>query len=339
MIVENPKPLTDLLSLQLFERDDAKKNAALSKLPYLNTLDDIRRSRLSQLLDGLTRRWSLTHQYSVSDTIMLLEHPPIFTSKEITDLFAQFKAARQERRLALVKAWITTKEGVDHEKSYGLFVGMVALRENLFSSVIDYELEEDITLGINDVNRATDLIQILVKDLKLFATNVLTAQAWSKLFTHLAQWSAWRKPEYYIPIRDSELHLLQEATSGLSEDLQTQILEAIPVRPHHTQKTSPEFQKVLKDISDHLEKTVCYRILSRFSREDGVDAFWKDDSSIERKYAFDPMCAFHKPPFRDSLLSLAKSASENTTVQKNFLTYFRMLAHGAIEPSSFPREN
>jgi len=227
---------------------------------------------------------------------------------------------------------------VDSERAQALFDMAVDLRQSLLSQTVDFETEEEIKEQLPRVSLSTQFIRTLVKDLGFISSGMVSASSWLKLSIHLGRWAAWREPAYYLNTRAEEIDLFSLSGNALPDTIHGEVLAELKRKNvQYEEVDAPEFKEEFLKLVEILERTVSRQTLSRFEKESGLDGFWSEKgmTSVEKAFAFDPSSRFHSEEFRTQLEGIAQQASHDTVVHQNFLTYFRMLAHGALDASSF----
>lgn len=294
------------------------------------------RERFLEICGAIRQRGLLTSRHGLRQLLLLLQEPPMLTWKELVALLAKFSAADEPSRGKLVEQWLKEQPGRVAMRAAALFDLAVELRQTLLGNTVGSDTEEEIRGGLVQVRESTQLLRTLIEVTEVFKKGLVPPESWAKLVGHLSEWSKWRQPDYYREVRDEEIGLLTRSTEGVPEHAQAEMLGLLQRMKHgQLEHDSEELEAELKRIKERFTRTVSDLILRRFETSDGISAFWGErDRSVEKEMAFDRGSAFHSPDYRARLIGVAERASTDSAVHKNFLTYFRMLAFGATDPSS-----
>jgi len=262
---------------------------------------------------------------------------------EANELFAEYVAAGSAaERESVVARWIGTTSGgePDPARAAAVFRASLELRSALLDAADDAELAEDTAAAMAQADEATALLRSQIDDLRLFDRRILGAESWIALFHHLLKWCRVHRQSEYTDLRRAELRLLEESALALPMDTQLAVLERGALGSFHRVGDEPAvFIKAAERLESQFAAKAADVLLERFTLPEGLDAYWGIDLHLKGKhYVFDAASPFHAPAARRQLKAIAGQARENADVQKNFITYFRMLCYGAFETrGSFPR--
>ncbi len=293
--------------------------------------DAVTKARFLDLCNALRESGPSSSRHSLRETFTILEQPPVLTWREINIIFEHFHTAQGDSKWSILQSWIAQSQHSEGDSVRSLFRQIVKLRESLWSWVIDTDTEDEVLTRLSKVNSATDMLKRLLDRLEPFRTGDLGILDWRKLFVHLVRWSKWRRPDYYIGTRTEELLLLNCATTLVSPDMMNHIFLELRKVEHHSQRDcSEELLKEIKEITDRLGKELAESVIQRFSRPEGIKAFWGESPfPAEKIIAFDPTSAFHSSEYRKRLIELAAHASTEKVIHGNCLVYFQILVYGA----------
>ena len=289
------------------------------------------RERFTQLCDALARHNARLTTESLHRHFLLVEQPAAVTRREARQLFDRFAPASGVERQRLIATFFKTRRSRLAREQAAL-TRAIALREEFIASAAEAAAEEDVLSYRDKALAAGELIGDLLGGQGGIGVAELDIATWTFLFDHIAKWSAWRKPDYYIPLRDQERRLLTLAAENLPEDLQIQVLPTLMPAVRADDGAVPgEFADQVRAIWDDFAASVAERLLRRFSEQDGIEALWSPTHSIERDFATNPDSPFHSAPMRAHLTALAHDAAGNAIVHDNFLAYLRVLRFGALQ--------
>ena len=287
--------------------------------------------RFTQLCDALAQHNTRLTTESLHRHFLLVEQPAPVTRREARQLFDGFEPANGfERRRLVANFFRARRSRVRLDQA--VFTRAIALREDFLGAATEAAAEDAVLRWRDRALTAGELVGELLARQAEVGTVGLDATTWTVLFEHFAKWAPWRRPDYYIPLRDQEQRLLASAADRLPEDLQVQVLPTLLSVARTAGDAAPgEFGDQVRAIGDDFAASVAVRLLRRFSEQDGIEALWSPGRSIERDLATDADSPFHSATMRVQLAALANAAADNTVVHDNFLSYLRMLRSGALQ--------
>jgi len=240
----------------------------------------------------------------------------------------------------MLRRWLTPKEQLDAKKTQALVRGVIELRQAQLDAVVAMDLEDELKAGLRNAALLTQLLRVLVVDVGAFRSEALDVDTWYQIFGHFAHWIHFDRLDYYQTVRAEERDLLQDTLTGMPYTLQTAILDRWPSRiDHPSGERSELFEALTTKIKAELERATSEQLLHAFESPNGIEAFWAIDLHVNGKAVlFSPESRFHQDSvFRDRLRMISQRSNTDKEIQRNFLTYFRMLHHGAYEAGgSFP---
>ncbi len=305
-----------------------------------NETDKVRFLSICQAIRD--RGYLFKGKYRLSRLITLSDIPPILTFKEIENLLDS---------LENIQSNLLEKELVERLKAYGgfntktaaaLVENIIDIRQNLLNNSVDLEIESELKKGLRSVTFLTDILRVISIELGGFSNNILSIDSCLVIFKHFSSWAHFETFEYYKSLRKKERDLLKEIVQSMPKDLQFEIIGSRELDSEFRfDKKSDEFEILIKEIRNIIEENVSESFLDDFANPDGIDSFWAIDMYSKGKFfLFSKQSLFHADPdYRKRLKELSIKANEDIEIQRNFLTYFRMLCHGGYSHSgSFPRE-
>jgi hypothetical protein len=266
----------------------------------------------------------------------VFEQPPIITWRETCMIFEEFQAAPDAAKSRVLESWLSRPEHSTINAAQSLFHQFVKLRESLLGWVIATDAEDEIIERLSKVTSATDMLMRLIESVKPFLLGNFGVSEWREFFGHLTRWSKWRRPEYYVGIREKELELLKCSVEFISPDMMNHIfMDLRKLDSYSSRDCSKELMREITHIKNNFSRELGESIIQRFSRPGGIGAYWGESAfEAEKVIAFDPHSVFHDLEYRQRLIDLATHATTDKVVHENFLTYFQMLGHGATQGGS-----
>jgi hypothetical protein len=297
--------------------------------------------RFLDLCKALRESGPSLSRYSLCEMFTILEQPPIITWRESNQVFEEFHAAPEDAKRAVLDSWLTQSQNFTSNSLCHLFQQIVKMRESLWSWVIEANAEDEILERLSKVSSATELLKRLLESRELFRIGGLDTSDWTELFVHLARWSKWRRPEYYLKIRNEELALLKCAAKAVTPDMKNDIFANLwKLDLHGKRDCSDEFLQEIEEIKTGFGKDLAEAVITRFSRPEGIKVYWGESSfPAEKLIAFDPRSVFHTLAYRKRLIELAALAPSDKVIHENFLVYFEILAYGATQGGSLSHSN
>ena len=288
------------------------------------------------------RGYLVKGKYRLSRLMTLSDIPPVLTFKEIENLLDSLKD---------VDSNLLKKELVDQLEAYGgfnnktgtaLVEGIIDIRQNLLSHSVDLEIESELISGLQPVRLLTDVLRVISIELRGFSNSILSIDSWLTIFNHCASWGHFETFEYYKSLRQKERELLKDIVTSMPKIMQFEIIGSRELDTEFMfDKKSDEFTKLIKEIHNIIEKNVSDSFIDAFEESNGIESFWAIDMYSKGKFfLFSKQSLFHtNPEYRKKLKEISAKSNENIGIQRNFITYFRMLCHsGYGSGGSFPRE-
>jgi hypothetical protein len=266
----------------------------------------------------------------------ILEQPPVITWRESNIIFERFHAAAEDAKGEILDSWLAQSQNSTTNSVCPLFQQIVKVRESLLGGGVDADAEDEILERLPKVSSATELLKRLLESQDLFRIGGLEASDWMELFVHLARWSKWRRPEYYLQTRNEELELLKCAAEAVTSDMKNHILVNLwKLDSHGKRDCSQEFLQEIELIKTRFSRDLAESVTRRFSRAEGIKVYWGESLfPAEKVIAFDPNSVFHTSEYRKNVIALAALAPTDKIVHENFLVYFEILAYGATQGGS-----
>jgi len=289
------------------------------------------------------RGYLLKGKYRLSRLMTLSDIPPVLTFKETEKLLDSLEKIESNN---------LNKELVDRLKAYGgfntqicpaLVEGIIDIRQNLLSYSVDLEIESELKTGLQSVGFLTDVLRAISVELGGFSNSILSIDSWLAIFKHCASWAHFETFEYYKSLRQKERELLKEIVKSMPKRMQFEIIGSRELDTEFRfDKKSDEFDNLIKELRSIIEENVSDSFLDAFADPTGIESFWAIDmySSKGKFFLFSKQSLFHTDPeYRKKLKEISEKSSEDIEIQRNFITYFRMLCHGGYgSGGSFPRE-
>jgi len=288
------------------------------------------------------RGYLVKGKYRLSRLMTLSDIPPVLTFKEIENLLDSLKDVEKSLLKETLIEQLGAYGGFNNKTGTALVEGIIDIRQNLLSYSVDLEIEEELKSGLQPVGFLTDVLRAISVELGGFSKSILTIDNWSTIFKHCASWAHFETFEYYKSLRKKERELLKDIVTDMPRIMQFEILGSRELDTEfNINQKSDEFSNLIKDIRKTIEKNASDSFIDAFEEQNGIERFWAIDISAKGKlFLFSPKSLFHTDPeYRKKLKAISSKSHENVVIQRNFLTYFRMLCHGAYgSGGSFPCE-
>ncbi len=332
------KKISDKHILKNSQKDEVKEE--LPEYLYAPNGEEEHKHFL-RLCNAIRERGVFRGRYRLPKLFKLADEPPVITFKEIDDVISKLSDLQAEKRLDELRQWLTTNNYLEMRKAQAFVDGLVELRNSHLDSIVNADLEEDLKGGLRMASLMTIIIRYVAIDLGGFKNGILNSENWLIMFRHFARWAHFSTFDYYKEVREEEHQLLEDTLADMSISIQSQILEARELDPDFPFEKHPEpFEKVVQKIHNKLEVNVSDRLIETFETPDGLESFWAIEFHVKGKHLlFNDKSQFHKNnSYRARLKEISLKAKKNSDIQRNFLTYFRMLYYGGYkEGGSFPR--
>jgi hypothetical protein len=296
------------------------------------------RTRFLDLCKALRERETLvTRRYSLAQLFNLSEQPPTLTFKEIEEKLAALASAPDSSRLSTLKPWLTAEGRLNSAKTKAFVNGLLALRGDQLAAIADSDIEEEVKEGLKPVSAITNILRLATVDSGGFKEGALTIEDWSNLLGQFSYWKHFETFDYHKQVREEESQLLKDIVGNISTETSLEILEQIESRIDDPfGRKSEAFDATIEEIKGNLQHKASDYILSCFEKPNGIDQFWAINFYSKGKnllFTKDSFLHSHTP-YRERLRDTSLRVSQDREIQRNFLNYFRMLCHGALETTS-----
>jgi hypothetical protein len=281
-------------------------------------------------------------KYRLSRLMTLSDIPPVLTFKEIESLLGTLRDVEPSLLKNELVDQLEAYGGFNNKTGTALVEGIIDIRQNLLSYSVDLEIESELISGLKPVELFTDILRVVSVELGGFSNSILSLDSWLTIFKHFASWANFETFEYYKSLRQKERELLKDIVTSLPIIMQFEIIGSRELDTEFSfDNKSDEFNSLIKDIRKIIEKNASDSFLDAFQDPNGIESFWAIDMYSKGKFfLFSKQSLFHTDPkYRKKLKEISAKSHENIVIQRNFLTYFRMLCYGGYgSGGSFPRE-
>lgn len=347
-IVSDEQALHDLTSGHILElmknrHQATEEKPAKPSTKYLAaTTADKRKERFDRLYQAVRSRDTfLRGSYALAELFTLPDAPPLFTWKELNAFVPRFAAAAPAARRSLIDAEVVRSGEVDHHRARAFFALTLQIREAALGQASEALLDADRAQILSEAATLTDILELFVRDLRIFEKQVLPIDSWKALLAQTQRWSHFAQPADYASLRERERTLVSAAVDTMTDELRAAALDHFgPDRDLGVAgNESDTFRTFIADLRRMLEQWAIGAVLHDFEEPDGLERYWGDRSVGMKNVLFND----NSPLFRDeknraAFEALAARAASAPAVQQNFVQFTRMLLYGAIEGGSFIRE-
>jgi len=349
LLIEDEKALDDIQTSYIREimktRPNADQKNEDQKIPEIKHAPQIvsDKERFLLICQAIRDRGSLFKgKYRISRLMTLSDIPPVLTFKEIDSLLDSLRDVEPSLLKNQLVDQLKVYGGLNNKTGTALVEGIIDIRQNLLSYSVDLEIESELINGLKPVGLFTDILKIISIELGGFSNSILTIDSWLTIFKHFASWAHFETFEYYKSLRQKERELLKGIVSSMPTFMQFKILGSRELDTEFMfDRKSDEFTILIKEIRSIIEKNASDSFINAFEESNRMESFWAIDMYSKAKYfLFSPNSLFHTDPeYRKKLKEISAKSREDTGIQRNFITYFRMLCHGGYgSGGSFPRE-
>jgi len=349
LLIEDEKTLDDIQTSYIRElmktrpngdqKDEAQEVPEIKHAPQ----SESDKERFLSICQAIRDRGYLVKgKYRLSRLMTLSDIPPVLTFKEIENLLDSLKDVEKSLLKEELIDQLGAYGGFNNKTGTALVEGIIDIRQNLLSYSVDLEIEEELKSGLQPVGLLTDVLRAISVELGGFSNCILAIDSWLTIFKHCASWAHFETFDYYKSLRKKERELLKDIVTEMPKIMQFEILGSRELDTEfRIDHKSDEFSSLIKDIRKIIEKNASGSFIDAFEEQNGIERFWAIDMYAKGKFfLFSPKSLFHTDPeYRKKLKEISSKSHENIVIQRNFLTYFRMLCHGAYgSGGSFPRE-
>lgn len=289
------------------------------------------------------RGYLVKGKYRLPRLMTLSDIPPILTFDEIENLLDSLKDIESNKLKEKLVDQLKAYGGFDNKTGTTLVECIIDIRQNLISYSVDLEIESELLSGLQHVNFLTDVLRVISIELGGFSNSILSVDSWSAIFKHFKSWAHFETFEYYKSLRQKERELLKDIVTSMPKLLQFEIIGSRELDTEFMfDKKSDEFMVLINEIRSIIEKNASDSFIDAFEEANGIESFWAIDMYSKGKFfLFSRNSLFHTvPEYRKKLKEISSKSRKNVGIQRNFITYFRMLCHGGYgSGGSFPRED
>lgn len=332
--------LRDIFSVTARKTDTDAKSQIRPELKFVEAHPQ--KERFLQLCEAIRQRglgaWTY---YPLVTTFQLPENPPVLTYKEGVEIIDEWLGVPTLEKDTLLSKRLSVDGILDRRKCRAFWHIQMNIRNLRMTEIIDEALEERIQKGLGDLSSLNSLASSLAIGIGGFRDELLSVDEWKALYQLSAKWAHFRSPEYYAKVRKEERDLLLQSFGDLNSENKAALYPILkPSQFRDEPRKAPEFVEVVRTLANESGKAAISVLLERFVAPDGLDSLWARDSTDPQKLVLfqHDSSLYQEQDRRRTLLDLALRAKENEHIQLNFLTFFRQLAYGATEPSSFPAD-
>ena len=302
-----------------------------------------RRERFLQLCQAIRERNLFMTEYSITD-LYHLDRPPVITWKEFNALVEARRKQRPAYQDMLKELLEAAEDGDKARRIDAIWNRLVRGREAAWAAAIDADDVAGIHERLEVLRTIDTIIREIGVDLKFFSDGILGSSHWMLFWKRVIDWDRFMNLPEYPPLRKKERSLARELASEMTDEDRAKTWIQLLMGPDfgigpHGQAPSPPLEELRNALLTAFEKCAVELALARFATPEGVGAFWgRGDQTPEKQVSFHPQSAFHRDEARVQLRATAERAVDEVGIQRNFLSYLRMLLHGVAEHGSFDRD-
>ena len=197
---------------------------------------------------------------------------------------------------------------------------LIAMRQDCLVRAVGGELEEDLRRGLAEAQACLASLRWLIVEGHGFRDAVLSRADFRLLLDHFVGWAHQTAGPDERSARDCEREVLFAATTDLIPQA-LDILDDLRAWDPDRQAATAEGGALVGQVSDILSEDAAPRLLARFLEADGIAS----TGPTERHLLFGPSSALYKEDGRASFAEAAGAAVSNAAVQRNFLSFLRIL--------------
>jgi hypothetical protein len=328
-------------SLQKSDQSDETEIKPEIRYAPQNESDKIRFLSICQAIRD--RGYLTKGKYRLPRLMTIPDIPPVLTYDEIEKILDTLKDIELDEVKENLVDQLKAYGGFNNKTGTALVEGIIDIRQNILGYSTDLEIESELLNGLQTVDRLTDFIKVITTDLGGFSTNILSIDSWHVIFKHFASWAHFETFEYYKSLRKKEREILKGIVLSMQTSMQFEIIGSRELNTEFMFDTkSDEFTTLIKEIRSIIEKNASDSFIGAFEESNGIERFWAIDMYAKGKlFLFSNNSLFHSDPkYRNKLKEISLKSREYVSIQRNFLTFFRMLCYGGYgSGGSFPRED
>ena len=300
-----------------------------------------RRKRFLRLCQAIRDRKVYLTELGLVDLYHLVDRPPVITWKEFYELLEVGRHGELALQSKLRELLEATDDEDKRRKMDAIWNRLIHGRERAWSMAIDADDQEAIRERLYPLGTIDALIRDMGIVLGSFRDGLLGPSHWLLFWKDVIDWDRFTNVPEYLSLRHDERSLALELASEMTDEDKANTwlqLECSIDFELHLEDLSPPLEELQGTLFTIFQTCAVNLALERFATPEGVEGFWgRHDQTPEKRVAFDSESAFHGSEARARLLDTAERAVDDVGIQRNFLTYLRMLLHGATEGSSFDR--
>ena len=269
--------------------------------------------------------------YRLVDFLTLVETPPIFTFGEVRRMLANLAESTPEDLAARVKTEISSESGLSPDRVSDLLKKLVYMRELVIDHAVSADSRDDVQDRLSSEIPISSVLQFLLGNLAVFKNRLAGQEVWTQLVEHIMRWAHFRRPGFYLPLRDREIGFLKASVKDIPGAVAAAFHEKATMLSSNTSRDIPTSTKgAFQDIANQIEVAIAGAAIERFKRRGGISALWGDTPhGAERDVIFNSQSAFNRGAHRTQLEAVTELAQTDEAIHGNFVEFLRILMYGA----------
>ena len=282
--------------------------------------------------------------YNIVDLYHLAERPPTITRKEFGRLVEAKSKEPKGFREMLLKLLGGANAKDKETRIEAIWNHLILGREEAWGNAIDADDQATIRKQLEVLRTIDTIIREFGVEIGFFDDGILGSSHWMLFWERVIDWDRFIHLVEYHPLRESERTLALDLASRMTDEHKADTWMRLRYGSgfgHGTlgQSRSAELKELERTLLNTFQQCAVNLALEAFETPQGVREFWgRDNHTPQKQVAFDPESCFHRRRARTRLLTTAVRAVEEVAIQRNFLSYLRMLLTGAIDDGSFGRD-
>lgn len=299
--------------------------------------------RFMQLCEAIAQRGFLEwNGYQLKDLLQIPEIMPLVTRQEAVALSNDWLGATDSAgQTAVLESALSQVASRGTDATRALWARLLEVRDSHLGGVIDMEFESDMIEGLEEGERLLDLVQQFADGRCGLKTGVLRLEEWRELRSHVGKWAHFTRHPAHEKLRARESELMEYTFGMLTQSEKAHVVSVFSPEDLVDPIPGRVFIETTWRIQAAARESAIEVAVSRFEMPDGLEIAWGDGKDqVVRTILLDP----DSPLYTDSvhyerLKAVATQAAGNSSIQQNFLTFFRQLAYGAQNGGTFSQRD
>lgn len=279
---------------------------------------------LCRAIKNVGANWSST--YDLGAILDVSVGAASMTRREATEVVEQLRRSARDGWEVQIRARAVYVAGSLEAAVPRFWFWILHERERCLEALADANTPSEIELRLPALNHLTDVVETLLRDIKIAAIPVVGSDVLSTLVEHCARWAHFVRQPEFAAMRSREIKLIELATVSADPSF----VRSIALRLQHSSVghlgEAKEFGELLQRVHDNASLVLLEQLRQVFYTDGGVASLLRRGQEDARRVLLgDVDGPFFSASNRLWLENLAVEASKSEPVCTNIAMYLRAL--------------